>query len=332
MTPSTGAHGLSGTDPTQVSAPREKVHFLSGDTDCAAWHYPGINGACVIMAGGGAVTKEPGTDLFAKRFHDAGFTVLAIDYRHLGESGGQPRQIVRIRDQLADWQAAIAFAPTLPGVDPTRVAIWGFSLSGGHVLRVAARNPQLAAAIAQTPNADGPAAARNATRHQMPLASLRFTGRAVLDTLGGLIGRPPRLVPLAGEPGTVALLTTPDGLDGDRALNPDNRYPDWQQAVAARSALSFGFYRPGRHASRVRCPLLVLVCDQDQSALAEPAVSAAKRAPYGELVRMPGGHYEPFLGGHEQATEAELSFLGRHLLDPVCEASLPSGRHQRGTS
>jgi pimeloyl-ACP methyl ester carboxylesterase len=30
---------------------------------------------------------------------------------------------------------------------------------------------------------------------------------------------------------------------------------------------------------------------------------------------MPGGHYEPFLGGHEQAVEAELSFLRRHLLD-----------------
>jgi hypothetical protein len=30
---------------------------------------------------------------------------------------------------------------------------------------------------------------------------------------------------------------------------------------------------------------------------------------------MPGGHYEPFLGGHEQAVEAELSFLRRHLVD-----------------
>jgi uncharacterized protein len=28
---------------------------------------------------------------------------------------------------------------------------------------------------------------------------------------------------------------------------------------------------------------------------------------------MPGGHYEPFLGGHERAVEAELSFLRRHL-------------------
>jgi uncharacterized protein len=300
----------------RMSVEREKVRFVSGDTECAAWHYPGTNGACVIMAGGFAVTKEPGTDLFAKRFHDAGFAVLAFDYRRIGDSGGRPRQVLPIGDQLADWQAAIAFAPTLPGVDPTRLAIWGFSASGGHVFRVAARNPRLAAAIAQTPNADGLAVARNASRHQTPLAMLRLTGRGILDALGGLLGREPLLVPLAGERGTVSLLTTPDGIDGDRALNPDNRYPDWQQAVAARSALRLGFYRPGRHASRVRCPLLVLVCDQDRSALAGPAIRAVKRAPRGELVRMPGGHYEPFLGGHEQAVAAELSFLRRHLVDP----------------
>jgi len=299
----------------RVSVEREKVRFVSGDTECAAWHYPGSNGACVIMAGGFAVTKEPGTDLFARRFNEAGFTVLAFDYRRIGESGGQPRQVLPVRDQLADWQAAIAYAPTLPGIDPARLAVWGFSASGGHVFRVAARNPGLAAAIAQTPNADGLAAARNAARHQKPLALLRFTGRGIADALGGLAGRRPRLVPLAGEPGTVALLTTPDALDGGKALNPGNRYPGWQQAVAARSALRLGFYRPGRDASRMRCPLLVLVCDQDQSALARPAVRASRRAPRAELVRMPGGHYEPFLGGYERAVEAELSFLRRHLLD-----------------
>jgi len=298
-----------------VFVEREKVWFASGGTECAAWHYPGTSGACVIMAGGFAVTKEPGTDLFAKRFHDAGFAVLAFDYRRLGESGGEPRLVQPMRDQLADWQAAIGFAAGLPGVDPARLAIWGFSASGGHIFRIAARNRQLAAAIAQTPNADGPAATRNAARYTTPLALARLTGTGVLDAVGGLAGRPPLLVPLVGEPGSVALLTTPDGRDGGRVLNPGNRYPDWQQAVAARSALRLGFYRPGRYASRVRCPLLVLVCDQDQSALAGPAVDAARRAPRGELVRMPGGHYEPFLSGHEQAAEAELSFLRRHLLD-----------------
>jgi uncharacterized protein len=300
----------------EMSVNREKVRFASGDTKCAAWHYPGSNGACVVMAGGFAVTKEPATDLFAKRFCAAGFAVLAFDYRRLGESGGLPRQVVRVREQLADWQAAIGFAATLPGVDPARLAVWGFSASGGHIFRVAARNPGLAAAIAQTPNADGPAATRNAARHQKPLAMLRFTGRGALDAIGGVAGRQPRLVPLVGEPGTVALLTTPDSLnDGGRALNPDNRYPDWLQAVAARSALRIGLYRPGRYASRVRCPLLVVVCDQDQSALAGPAVSAARRAPQAELVHLAGGHYAPFLDAHEQTVEAELAFLRAHLLE-----------------
>jgi uncharacterized protein len=292
---------------------RQMIHFASGGTECAAWHYPGTNGACVIMTGGFGVPKEPGTDLFARRFHEAGFTVLAFDYRHLGDSGGQPRQVQRIAEQLQDWRAAIACARTLPGTDPARLAAWSFSGPGGLMFRLAAGQPGLMAAIAQTPNADGLAAARNASRYQQPLAMLRFTGRGIADALGVVAGRQPRLVPLAGPPGTVALLTTPDAQDGSRALNPGGRYPDWDQKIAARSALRMAFFRPGRWARRAQCPLLVVVSDQDRSALAGPAVAAARRAPGAELVSLPGGHYAPFLEAHEQTVEAELAFLRRHL-------------------
>lgn len=320
----------------RASGQREKVRFASGGTECAAWHYRGTNGGCVIMAGGAAVTKEPGTDLFARRFHAAGFSVLAFDHRHFGESGGQPRQVIRIREQLDDWQAAIGFAATLPGVAPARIAVWGFSLAGGHVFQVAARNPELAAAVAQTPLADGQAAAPNALRHMTPLALLRLTAMGVVDAASRPLGRPPLLVPLAGERGTVATLNTPDGLDGSRALSPGNRYPEWQQAVAATWPLRAGFYRPGRYASRVRCPLLVLVCDQDQTALAGPAVAAAGRAPRAELVRLTGGHYAPFLDRHEQAVAAELSFLRRHLLEPhaghPAASSAGSKPHREGVA
>ena len=105
-----------------MSEQRAKVRFVSGDNECAAWHYPGTNGACIVMAGGFAVTKEPATDKFARRFSESGFTVLAFDYRRLGESGGQPRLVQPVRDMLADWQAAIGCARNLPGVDPARVA------------------------------------------------------------------------------------------------------------------------------------------------------------------------------------------------------------------
>ncbi|MFI6862179.1 alpha/beta hydrolase [Streptomyces sp. NPDC050421] len=308
-----------------TSVIREKVRFAVGGTYCAAWHYPGTNGGCVVMAAGGGVTKEPGTDPFAARFHAAGFTVLAFDYRCLGESGGGPRQTVRIEDQLDDWQAAIGFAAALPETDPARIALWGFSLSGGHVLRVAARNPHLAAAIAQTPNTDGPAAARNAGSYQKPLALLRLTARILLDAAGALLGRRPLLVPLAAEPGTVAMLSTPDGVKGDEALNPGNRYPQWNQEIAARSIPGIALYRPGRVTPQVRSPLLVLVCDEDRSVLSEPAVRAAGRAPRAEVVRLPGGHYAPFMDQHEQAVEAELAFLRRHLLAPAADRTEARG-------
>jgi alpha-beta hydrolase superfamily lysophospholipase len=301
---------------------RVQVRFVSGGSECAAWHYPGRNRGCVIMAGGFAVPMGPGTDRFARRFNDAGFAVLAFDYRRLGASGGHPRLVLPVKDQIADWRAAIDCAATLPDVDPARIAVWGFSASGGHVFLVAAGAARVAAAIAQTPNVDGQAAARNAARHQKPVALLRFTGRAVRDALGSLIRRPPLLVPLAGEPGTVAVLTTPDAVDGAHALDPDGRYPEWRQEVAARSALRLCWYRPGRKADQVQVPLLVVVADQDQSALAAPSITATRRAPRGELVHLPGGHYAPFLDGHEAAVEAELEFLRRHLL----AGSDPGGR------
>jgi pimeloyl-ACP methyl ester carboxylesterase len=81
----------------------------------------------------------------------------------------------------------------------------------------------------------------------------------------------------------------------------------------------------------VRCPLLVLVCNQDRSALAGPSARVAQRASGAELVCLPGGHYAPFLDGHEQTAKAELSFLRRHLLDqaradhPAANSALHQG-------
>ncbi|WP_433170190.1 hypothetical protein [Actinoallomurus sp. CA-150999] len=57
----------------RVSAQREKVRFAGGGVECAGRHYPGTNGACVIMGAGGGVTKEPGTDPFARCLQAAGF-------------------------------------------------------------------------------------------------------------------------------------------------------------------------------------------------------------------------------------------------------------------
>ncbi|HZX02350.1 alpha/beta hydrolase [Kribbella sp.] len=297
---------------------REKVSFTSAGVACAAWHYPGTNGGCVVMTGGFGVTKEPGTDRFAERFAAAGFSVLAFDHRNLGESAGEPRQVARVRDQLADWRAAIAYAKTLPGV--RRVAIWAFSLPGGYIVQLASEDLGLAAAIAQSANVDGPTVTRHASRYQSTGAALRLLGRSLLDVVGSWFNRSPRLVDLAGPRGTVALLNTPDAQLGSEILNPDNRYPGWQQSIAARSVLPAALYRPAKYAPAARCPILYVVCEDDKSALAAPTLKAAATTRLAEVLQVPGNHYAPFTNAHQQVVQAELTFLQNHLL----QASTPA--------
>ena len=73
-------------------------------------------------------------------------------------------------------------------------------------------------------------------------------------------------------------------------------------------------YRPARHASEIRCPLLVVAPEGDGVAPAGPVTRAGERAPRGEVVRILGGHYAPYLDGHEHAVDVQLAFLCRQLV------------------
>lgn len=131
------------------------------------------------------------------------------------------------------------------------------------------------------------------------------------------------LVPLTGPRGSVAALTTPDSRNGPAALNPRGAYR-WQQEVAARSAIRVAYYRPARVARSITVPLLVLAYDDDGVTPPGPAIRAAQRAPHGEVVRLPGGHYEALMGGYERALDAMLAFLRRHLVQAFEQAPAPS--------
>jgi pimeloyl-ACP methyl ester carboxylesterase len=165
------------------------------------------------------------------------------------------------------------------------------------------------------------AATPNALRHETLGVILRFPLLALIDLARGLVRKPPLLVPLAGPRGTVAMLTTPDAQDADRALNPNNQYPDWQQTIAARSVLPLCFYRPGRAAHKITVPLLVVVAEDDQSVLAAPALRVANRALNATLVRVRGGHYAPFLEEHDTVLDRELHFLEQHVVPSASAAS-----------
>ena len=283
--------------------------LTSGGETCAAWLFEPATERprpwpCVVLAHGFGGTREMRLDAYAERFAAAGIAALVFDYRHWGASGGLPRQLLDIRRQLDDWRAAIAFARALPEVDADRVAAWGTSFSGGHVLCIAAQDPRLASAVSQVPYVDGLWALRAAG----PASALRLTLAALRDQL--LPGQ--FEIPIVGPPGSTAAITTPDAEPGCRALVPPGAR--FRNAVLARIALRIPTYRPGRRAARVRCPWLVVVAERDAITPPQPAVAAAARAPRAELRRHDCAHFDVYVGEvWERNVADQVEFLARTL-------------------
>ena len=286
--------------------------FTSAGAECAGWLYrPGGAGPhpIVVMAHGFSATREMRLDAYAERFAAAGIGVLLFDYRHFGASGGEPRQLLDIRRQLADWRAAITAARAVDWADADRVALFGSSFSGGHVVTLGAEDSRLAAVVAQCPFSDG-----LATLARLGLGTaLRLTGHALTDVARALLRLPPHYVPAVAEPGGLGVMNTDDAAAGMRALVPEGS--TWQNRVAARIGLWVPSYRPGRKAAHLRCPALWCITDHDTLCPAGNTARYASRAPHAAIEHYPIGHFDIYLGEHfERVVSDQTDFLTRHLL------------------
>jgi hypothetical protein len=244
----------------------------------------------------------------AARFAAAGYGAVVFDYRHFGDSPGEPRQVLSLRRQYEDWDAAIRFARAVEGVDASKIVLWGTSFSGGHVIDAAARHHP-AAAIIQAPFTDGLAQVFATQKRLLP----RLVLDAVRDQLRAWTGRTPLYVPVACPPGGYAVLAVPHVWDAIPVVVPENS--TWRNEVAARIVLRLPTHRPGRHAPEVSCPLLIQVLDDETVLSVRPARSAASRAPRGELRTYNGlDHFDIYVGeGFERVNKDQLDFLRRHV-------------------
>jgi alpha-beta hydrolase superfamily lysophospholipase len=297
---------------------RDDVLFSCAGDSCAAWHYPAARGPdpappgpgsgeddrqtspIVVMAHGLSGTRRDRLGPFAERFAAAGIAALVFDHRGFGDSSGESDLFHPTR-QLEDWRAAIAFARTLPGIDPDRLATFGSSMGGGNALAAAADDPRVAAAVSQVPFLN--------ILRQAHRSAPRATLRALLAAILG------RHLPAVGQPGEAAFINSPGGEAGWRrvvAMGEDSR---WRNRASARWLLGRP-YNPGRLAAGLHCPWLVCVGEADRVAKPGPAIAAARRAPLGELHTYPDvDHFDVYDGpAHEALLADQLAFLRRHLL------------------
>ena len=116
------------------------------------------------------------------------------------------------------------------------------------------------------------------------------------------------MIPLAGPPGSLALMNAPDALPGYEALLPPET--TFRNEVAARVVPTIVTYRPGRAAKKITFPILFCVSDTDSVTPPAQTIRYARTAPRGEIKRYDAGHFDFYLGEpFEALVRDQVEFL-----------------------
>ena len=199
---------------------------LAGDLYFPADRKPGEKHPAVVLCHGWGGTKAHlATTILPQRIADAGYVVLAFDYRGWGESDGKVvvldplpkertettvrvqviREVVDPFDEVWDIHHALDFIEGEPSVDPERSGLWGSSYGGGLVVWMAAHDERVRCVVSQVAPQDsrslGLAPSGGSPREEMRrLAVQRARGEAepIPQTVAGSPG-------LRGTPDTAKM-------------------------------------------------------------------------------------------------------------------------------
>jgi dienelactone hydrolase len=302
-----------------MSFKRLDSDFSSKGTRCAGWLYlpdGAHNPPVVVMAHGFAAERSFRLPAFAERFAEAGMAVYLFDYRNFGDSEGEPRNLVNPWRHLEDWRAAIEHVRGMRDINPGRMALWGTSFSGGHVIMAAADDPDIKAIVAQVPHMGftGTSQARELKVDRSFLRKMLVAG--IKDLIRSRLAMSPHYIKVVGEPDELAMLNRPGCLEGYLAIVPEDS--KWKNECPARIVFSIARYRPIARAHKIKCPALIVMAENDQLIPSSLVEKGASRMPDATLVRLPVDHFATYIGEtFEEAVKIEAEFLKKNLLIPL---------------
>ena len=300
---------------------RRDVTFLSKGLKCAGWYYvpdgpaEGGKAPAVILGHGFGGIKEMFLDRYASAFADAGFAVLAFDYRYMGASEGEPRCQQLPWDNQEDYHNAISWMSMQPEVDAERIGIWGTSYSGVHVQMVAAFDTRVKAVICQA----------NGTLGSLD-AFTALMGREVMEGYKAMVladrvrryqtGDEVTYVPFVAPPGQPSAVQMPGAYEWFTAAQAAV-CPTWENRTTTETMekmiqTDLTAIRPLISPT----PILVLLCEKDEMvpvALAEQFFATMGEPK--EMAKVPCTHLEvyndePYVS---QAIAIETEFLKKYL-------------------
>lgn len=238
----------------------------------------------------------------ASAFAHAGFATLTFDYRGFGLSSGHPRQVLDLAGQRDDIKAAIDFLRIDRRIARRHIALWGTSLGGAHVVVVAAERTEVAAVVAQVPFNGFPRSVEGRSAR----GTLRLLAAMSNDRVRGYLGLRPRYIPVAGPPGSLAVMATADAERTIESLDSQT----WRNEIAPRVLFDMMSYHPDRFSADVSAPILVCVASYDDETPETSARRIADRASDASLVSYPLSHFDIYRPGIRDGVIADqVAFL-----------------------
>lgn len=294
---------------------RKDVTFDIEGTEIHAWLYMPEDVSekvpCIVMATGLGGTKDMILEAYAIRFRESGFAVLTFDYRFFGKSGGEPRQLIWMPHQLADLEAAVTFVRTLAEINPDKIALWGTSAGGAHVVTAAARDNKIACVSAMVPMLDPGFQSDDKEEDHSVWLSFKMFVHGQRDIARSRFGLAPHRIPIVGKPGTVGLMTTADAYHQFVKLLPKN----YTNQACARIILRAMLYRPVDTAQNIQCPVLLQLSETDSLLPLEASKETIRKlGDLADVKTYSAGHFEIYTGQNfKRSVGEQIAFFKKHL-------------------
>lgn len=273
----------------------------------------------VILGHGTSATIQMVAIEYARAFARSGVAAVIYDHRNFGRSEGEPRGEINPWIQCRGYLDAIRFVQRYGApLDPSRIALWGDSYTGGQVVLVAACEPRVRAVVAQCPVFG--AALPDVQASPELFEAIRTT---LLD--GDVRGTPATttgpLPVVSFDPGSLPSLLAP--IQAFRWFIDYGGRPGsgWVNRVTRVIPPTPAPYSPFLCAPYVTQPTLLMVATEDEMVHANYSVA---RAAYDSMTCRKAWH--DIAGGHfgllyfpgerfDEATRVQAGFLAGELLD-----------------
>lgn len=244
-------------------------------------------------------------------YHDAliqaGFAVLALDYRGFGDSEGDGRRLDPAA-QIEDILNAVTFLETRDEVDAGRLGAFGSGgTGGGNAVMAAGLDTRIRAVVSQVPIADG-----RDWLHRMRSEAewLEFLDRIEGDRRNRVAGGDSELV----DPREEIMVSTPERRATTVKSDVDQRVPQRVEIASAEAILA---YRPLDIVERISPRAVMLICvERDATTPEDHARALFERArPPKKLVVQTGTtHYAAYAQYADVVVPMIVDWFETHLV------------------